>query len=143
MFAESLRHRRAKHPPPAVPAQLEDHDIISMTHFGINSWTFPPALGSSGTRMVQFEPRLVINSIRGAVASAVAGGGIVRVFSYHIAEELESGVLQLLLTDAESSPLPAHLIAPQGRLHVPKVRAFTDFAVPRLRTFFQRSGALG
>jgi hypothetical protein len=32
--------------------------------------------------------------------------------------------------------MPAHLICPQGRLAVPKVRAFTDFAVPRLKKHF-------
>lgn len=30
------------------------------------------------------------------------------------------------------------MIAPQGRLSVPKVRAFTDFAVPRLKQQFAR-----
>jgi hypothetical protein len=32
--------------------------------------------------------------------------------------------------------LPAHLVAPQGRFSVPKVRAFADFAVPRLKRYF-------
>ena len=32
--------------------------------------------------------------------------------------------------------LPVHVIVPQGRLTVPKVRAFMDFAVPRLRSHF-------
>jgi hypothetical protein len=31
-----------------------------------------------------------------------------------------------------------HLIAPHGRLQVPKVRAFADFAVPRLKVHFAR-----
>jgi DNA-binding transcriptional LysR family regulator len=127
---------------PAVPADVAGHDIVAMTHFGIDSWSFPPGPGSTATRVVQFQPRLVINSIRGAVASAMAGGGILRVFSYHIAEELASGTLELLLTDAEGPPLPVHLITPQGRLQVPKARAFADFAVPRLRSFFQRSAAI-
>jgi hypothetical protein len=34
--------------------------------------------------------------------------------------------------------MPAHLICPQGRLSVPKVRTFTDFAVPRLKKQFAR-----
>jgi hypothetical protein len=29
-----------------------------------------------------------------------------------------------------------HLIAPHGRLTVPKVRAFVDMALPRLRSHF-------
>jgi hypothetical protein len=34
--------------------------------------------------------------------------------------------------------MPVHVISPNGRLSVPKVRAFTDFAVPRLRNEFAR-----
>jgi hypothetical protein len=34
--------------------------------------------------------------------------------------------------------LPVHLITPAGRLSAPKVRAFVDYAVPRLRTVFAR-----
>ena len=39
--------------------------------------------------------------------------------------------------DGDEDPeMPAHLICPQGRLSVPKVRAFADFAVPRLKKHF-------
>jgi len=35
-------------------------------------------------------------------------------------------------------PLPVHLHAPQGRLSVPKVRAFVDYAALRLKRYFER-----
>jgi hypothetical protein len=41
-----------------------------------------------------------------------------------------------LLASDEDPEMPANLISPQGRLSVPKVRAFTDFAVPRLKKHF-------
>jgi len=31
-----------------------------------------------------------------------------------------------------------HLLAPQGRFAVPKVRAFVDFAGPRLKRYFEK-----
>ena len=34
--------------------------------------------------------------------------------------------------------MPVHMISPQGRLSVPKVRIFMDFAVPKLRSQFAR-----
>jgi hypothetical protein len=34
--------------------------------------------------------------------------------------------------------LPVHVVTPQGRLSAPKVRAFVDFVVPRLRAQFAR-----
>ena len=89
-------------------------------------------------RTVQFTPRLVINSIRGAVASAVDGRGVTRMFSYHIAEQVRDGALEIVLERDEHPPLPVHVMSPQGRPAVPKVRAFMDFALPRLRSHFPR-----
>jgi DNA-binding transcriptional LysR family regulator len=128
----------AQHPSIAEPADLAKHQIIAMTHFGIDSWNFPPREGSPTPipRSVQFTPRFAVNSIRAAVASAVQGRGIIRTFSYHIAAQVANQELELLLVGDEPAPVPVHLVSPQGRLSVPKVRAFVDFAVPRLRTGF-------
>jgi DNA-binding transcriptional LysR family regulator len=128
----------ASHPPIEEPADLAKHRIIAMAHFGIDSWSFPQPAGSALPRTVQFTPRMVVNSARGAVASAVDGHGITRLFSYHVANEMRAGELEVVLADDEHPPFPVHLILPQGRLSVPKVRAFIDFAVPRLRARFAR-----
>ncbi|MFM0310614.1 LysR family transcriptional regulator [Paraburkholderia sp. RL17-383-BIF-A] len=126
----------AKHPPIVEPADLARHQIISMTHFGLDSWSFPPPNGSTIPRVVQFTPRFIVNSIQAAVASAVAGHGVTRLFSYHVAEQVKEGSLEIVLSDNEPAPLPVHLLTPQGRLAVPKVREFVDFAAPRLRRHF-------
>jgi DNA-binding transcriptional LysR family regulator len=128
----------AHNPVITEPADLAKHQIIAMTHFGLESWSFPPADGSPVARAVQFAPRLIVNTVRAAVASAVEGHGVTRLFSYHIADELQDGRLQIVLDKDEPQPLPAHLLAPQGRFSVPKVRAFIDFAAPRLKTYFAR-----
>ena len=128
----------AQHPIIREPADLAKHSVIAMTHFGLDSWSFPPAAGSSVPRAVQFAPRLVVNTIRAAVASATGGHGVTRLFSYHIADEIRDGRLQILLDKDEYPPLPVHLIGPQGRFSVPKVRAFVDFAAPRLKRYFTR-----
>ena len=129
------RHRRL-----ATPADLADHEIVSMTHFGLDSWSFPPVDGSTIPRTVQFAPRFVANSIRAAVASAVQGRGVTRMFSYHVAAAVADGTLRIVLADDEYPPLPVHLVSPHGRLSVPKVRAFVDYALPRLRDGFERLG---
>jgi DNA-binding transcriptional LysR family regulator len=128
----------AQHPVIREPADLARHRIISMTHFGMDSWSFPPLEGSSVPRTVQFTPRLVVNTVRAAVASAAEGYGITRLFSYHIAEEISERRLQILLSKDEHPPLPVQLLAPEGRFAVPKVRAFVDFAAPRLKKYFTR-----
>jgi DNA-binding transcriptional LysR family regulator len=119
------------------PGDLAKHQIISMAHVS-NSWSFPPLPGAPVPRTVQFTPRLVTNSIRGAVASAVGGRGVALFYSYQVAEQVRNGELEIVLAGCEPAALPVHVIAPQGRLSVPKVRAFMDFAVPRLRSHFAR-----
>jgi DNA-binding transcriptional LysR family regulator len=128
----------ALHPPIEVPTDLTKHHIIAMSHFGVDSWSFPPWPGSSVPPSVQFTPRLVVNSVAPAVASAIDGFGVTRLFSYQVAQHVREGRLVILLADHEDPPLPMHLVAPNDRLAVPKVRAFVDFAVPRLRGHFAR-----
>jgi DNA-binding transcriptional LysR family regulator len=126
----------SRHPRINEPADLGKHQIIAMTHFGLDSWSFPPAAGSSVPRAVSFTPRLVVNSVRAAASSAVDAHGVTRLFSYHIATEIKEGLLRVILADAEHAPIPVHLVSPYGRLAVPKVRAFVDFVLPRLRAQF-------
>jgi DNA-binding transcriptional LysR family regulator len=126
------------HPKIEEPSDLIKHQIIAMTHFGLDSWSFPPPKGSSTPRTVQFTPRLTVNSVRGAIASAVEGHGVTRLFFYHIAEQVREDALRIVLAKYEFPPLPMHLITSQGRLSLPKVRAFVDFAVPRLKAHFAR-----
>jgi DNA-binding transcriptional LysR family regulator len=128
----------ATHPRIREPADLAKHRIIAMTHMGLDSWSFPPLEGSSVPRSVSFTPRLVVNSVRATVASTVEGNGVARLLSYHVAAEIEQGLLRIMLADAEPAPLPVYLVSPHGRLAVPKVRAFVDFALPRLRAQFAR-----
>lgn len=126
----------ARHPRIEQPADLAQHQVVAMTHFGIDSWSFPPEAGSTMPRTVQFTPRFVVNSLRAAVASAAEGRGVLRSFSYHVADEVAEGRLRIILAGDEAPPLPVHLVSPHGRLSVPKVRAFVDFALPKLRAGF-------
>ncbi|VVE29867.1 LysR family transcriptional regulator [Pandoraea iniqua] len=128
----------ASHAPIETPSDLSKHQIVSMTYFGIDSWRFPASGRASVPQVVQFTPRLIVNSIRAAIASAVAGHGVARMLTYHMVDEIERGTLQIVLREYEHPPMPVHVITPQGRLAVPKVRAFVDFAVPRLRKHFVR-----
>lgn len=122
------------------PGDLSEHACIAVAQFGMDAWNFPPPAGSVGARHVAIKPRLVVNGVEAAVASAAEGRGVTRVLSYQVADEVRAGKLVVLLAEAEPPPLPVHLVTPEGRLAVPKVRAFVDFAVPRLRAEFLRVG---
>lgn len=131
----------AAHPRIVEPADLTKHSIVTTTHMGQDTWVFPPAPGSSIPRSVHFKPRVLVNSVRAALGAAVDGHGVTRLYTYHVAERVQDGSLKLLLRDAEPAVLPVNLVMPQGRLTVPKVRTFVDFAAPRLKAEFARLSA--
>lgn len=129
----------ATHPRIDDIGDLAKHAIITTAHMGMESWSFPPVDDTSQIpRTVSFTPRLVVNNVHAAIASVVEGHGVARMLSYHVAPQLEQEALRIVLAHAEPKPIPVHLVSPQGRLAVPKVRAFVDFALPRLRAAFAR-----
>ncbi len=126
----------AAHPAILEPADLARHVIIAFSNFGLDSWTFTAEVNSPAPRAVRFAPRLIVNSVRAALASAAEGRGLTRLYSYHVAPLVQAGRLQVVLPEAEPPAVPAHLVTPEGRHATPKVRAFLDFAAPRLRRQF-------
>ena len=76
---------------------------------------------------------MVLNNVRAVVASALGGCGVARVLFYQVAEHVQRGELEIVLADEDPWPWPVHLLSPHGRLSVPRVRAFVDFAIPRLK----------
>ena len=121
-----------------TPGDLAHHRIVTFPHAGLDSWKFPPQSGSMIPRSVPISPRIIVNSARAAIASALEGRGATRAYSYQVADLVHQGELQVVLKPYEFPPLPVHLVMPEGRITVPKVRAFVDFVVPRLRSQFAR-----
>jgi DNA-binding transcriptional LysR family regulator len=78
-------------------------------------------------------PRFEINDAASAIAAAEAGDGITVALSYMVAEKIRQGSLVPILKDVTPPPVPVHLVFPQTRLLAPKLRAFVDFAAPRLK----------
>ena len=120
---------------PKTPEDLDKHDCI--VHEGpataSHSW---PLVIDRITQTIRVPSRLIVNQGEAEVAAAVAGAGISRVLSYLIEDLLRSRSLVTLLEAYEPSPLPVSIIYP-GQRQVPlKLRAFLDFAVPRLRKRF-------
>ena len=116
---------------PKAPADLGSHDCI--TFEGLMSsdvWIFPA--GKSDVS-VAIHSRLVVNTAEAAIDAAVAGVGVTRVLSYQIANAIRTGTLVLALQKFEPLAAPVSLVhAGQGVLPL-KMRAFLDFAAPRLK----------
>ncbi|RWF77549.1 MAG: LysR family transcriptional regulator [Mesorhizobium sp.] len=121
----------AGHGMPETPRDLAAHNCI--TFEGLTApaaWTF--ATGKTELA-VPIRSRLRVNTAEAAVDAAIAGVGLTRVLSYQITAAVRAGTLRAVLEAFEPQPWPVSLVhAGQGLLPV-KLRAFVDFAAPRLK----------
>ena len=87
-------------------------------------------------------PRLIVSSPEAAAQAAIQHVGVTRLLHYQVVNEVESGVLNIVLGAYESEPAPVHLIhASRGRMPL-KMRRFLDFAAPRLKQLLSRIQAV-
>jgi DNA-binding transcriptional LysR family regulator len=116
---------------PKRPDELAAHDCVTFQGLSApEAWTF--SKGKSDMT-VAIRSRLIVNTAEAAIDAAIAGAGITRVLCYQIAEARRSGALDIALENFEPTPWPVSLVYPgQGRLPL-KLRAFLDFAAPRLK----------
>lgn len=116
---------------PKKPADLASHDCVVHEGYSTSfSWEFPK---EKGMQALQVPSRLMVNLGEAAVVAAVAGAGIIRVLSYQVEPLLKSHSLVTVLERFEPSPIPVSVIYPSQRQVPLKMRAFLDFATPRLR----------
>ncbi len=120
----------AKHGRPAAPPELKNHELIAFTGLmPTREWRF--GTGRAALH-VAVAPRLEINDASAAIAAAEAGEGITIALSYMVAGALAAGRLATLLDEFMPPAVPVQLVYPHARLVAPKLRAFVDFAAPRL-----------
>lgn len=120
----------ARHGTLTAPTELRQHAVISFTGLGAShEWRFSDA---GKAKSIRVEPRLQVNDAVAALTAAEAGEGIAMALSYMVADKVQKGKLVTVLDGMMPANLPVHLVHAQGRLIAPKLRAFIDFAVPRL-----------
>ena len=120
-----------KHGTPKTPRELGEHrSFVFSTERSTPSWAF-----EHDGQQLSFRPRatLLVNSSEVGIDAAVAGAGITRALSYMVASHVQAGRLRVILEDYEAEPIPIHVVYREGRRAPARVRAFVDFAVPRLR----------
>jgi DNA-binding transcriptional LysR family regulator len=116
---------------PATPKELAAHDCISFEVLeSRRAWVFGDGTSATSVPVIS---RLEVNTAEAAIAAATLDVGLVRVLSYQVADAVGNGALDVVLQDYESAPLPVSLVH-KGQTPLPrKLRAFLDFAAPRLR----------
>jgi DNA-binding transcriptional LysR family regulator len=116
---------------PRLPDDLIGHDCISYSGFiSPDVWTF---VKDRTDIAVPVRARLIVGSAEAACDAAAAGIGITSAFSYHVKAALDRGTLTTLLEEFLPITLPVNLVYTANRFLPIKVRAFLDFASPRLK----------
>ncbi|MDF1718917.1 MAG: LysR substrate-binding domain-containing protein [Antarcticimicrobium sp.] len=114
---------------PEVAEDLDAHDCITFEKVtSADHWL----LGTGKARRpVPVHSRMIVNTAETAIEAATAGLGLTRVLSYQVARPVAEGRLEIVLEGEEPEPWPVNLVYGDG-LVPQKLRAFIDFAAPRL-----------
>jgi DNA-binding transcriptional LysR family regulator len=116
---------------PKTPTDMAGHDCITYEGFlSPNLWSF---VEGDTDIAIAVKSRLTVTNVEAACDAARTGVGLTRAFSYHVAASVESGSLTTVLDDYQPAALPVSLLYAAGRFLPIKLRAFLDFAAPRLR----------
>jgi len=118
------------HGTPRAPADLAAHRCIIFDSPFPSPWRFA---GADAPVFTPVRPRLVVNTAESAVDAAIAGLGVTRVLSYQADAAFRGKQLRRLLEKFEPAPVPVNLVFDGQQRVTSKLRAFLDFAAPRLR----------
>ena len=114
---------------PKTPRELMQHRCISFSGLAVgNAWSF-------GDRNAQIEvpSALATNQVDAALDACLRGVGPGQFLCYQVQALLDLGKLKRVLQSFEPEPVAIQLVYPQARRLSAHVRAFVDWAVPRLR----------
>ena len=112
---------------PQRPADIAGHDVVVFGGLGGASWDF----GAAGA--VRISPRLSVTTAEGAIDAVSEGIGLTRVLGYQAVDALARGAIRQVITEFGREESPVSLLYPGGAHPPPKLRAFIDFAAPKLR----------
>ncbi len=121
----------AQHGTPQILDDLTTHRCIAFERLSASdTWMFQDG---SDEATLKIRPQFAVNSAIAVLDAALAGAGIARLLSYQVADAISAGRLVRVLADFQPKRLPVHLMH-RGQAILPlKVRAFLDFALPRLK----------
>ncbi|MBV8340852.1 MAG: LysR family transcriptional regulator, partial [Gammaproteobacteria bacterium] len=116
---------------PKTPAELATHQCVTFAALpGSRTWTF---VVDGRPHPVTVRSRLVVTTAEAAIDAAIDGIGLTQLLSYQIATAIKARKLAPVLVSFEPEPLPVSMVYGGGPLLALKVRAFVDFAAPKLR----------
>jgi DNA-binding transcriptional LysR family regulator len=132
----------ARHGAPRQPNDLLNHECIVYDRPGVeNNWRFSTP---TGEQTVSVQGRFHVDSSEAVRLAARAGFGIALLPRVSVVDDIESGVLALVLPDHEPVRVPLYAILPSRRHVSPRTRAVLDFLINELETtpFTKPSGEI-
>lgn len=123
----------AAHGTPQTLAALAAIPCVTFSDLAAGQgWLFATT-DRKAVQAVQVRSRLHVNTAEAALDAASAGVGLTQVLSYQAAPLVAEGKQVIVLRSFELDPVPVSLVhVGHGRLPL-KLRAFMDFAAPRIR----------
>jgi DNA-binding transcriptional LysR family regulator len=107
------------------------HRCISFSGLAAgNAWSLA---GGNGNTQIDVIPALATNQVDTALDACLRGVGPGQFLCYQVQALLDAGKLKRVLQHFEPEPVPIQVVYPHARLLSSNVRAFVDWAVPRLR----------
>jgi DNA-binding transcriptional LysR family regulator len=116
---------------PKTPHDLTQHRCISFSGLAAgNAWTLADG---SGITEIDVIPALATNQVDAALDACLRGVGPGQFLCYQVQALIDAGKLKRVLQQFEPEPVPIQVVYPHARLLSSNVRAFVDWAVPRMR----------
>ena len=114
---------------PRHPNDLKNHDALIYDYLSDpDTWTFK---GPEGRISVTVSGRMRANNGEVLLAAAKRGLGVDFAPTFFCCGEIQSGELEVVLSDFEDDPISVYAVYPHKRHLSPRVRAFVDFLADR------------
>jgi DNA-binding transcriptional LysR family regulator len=122
-----------RHGEPLHPDELQHHRTLSYAKFrrnGVHLWPL-----GDGERQADYrvDPVLVANDPAALMGALLCGEGLMLASDVSIKRHAEQGSVRRVLAGWNGPQMELNAVYPRGRVQSPKVRAFVDFLVARLR----------
>ena len=116
---------------PTDSDDLANHDCITVDSLAASrSWKF---IRAGREIAAPIRSRLTVSDSEAAIDAAISGAGIARVMSYKMESARRAGTLVTMLEELELEPLPMHVVYAERKPVPLKLRAFLNWAIPRLK----------
>lgn len=130
-YVQAASHERRL---PQRPQDLQQHPCIVYTELrSRNLWDFSTPDGAAVT--VRVDGPLQTNTADIVRAAVLDGVGIAYSPTWLFQDLIDTGEVQVLLPDWQTSPLPLHLLSPPERRRAAKVRVFGEHLSTALAGF--------